>query len=110
MVSKKSIEILLIVNTIVCLFTSVGSQDVPHQAEAFEEAEAESSDSAVDPHEDGQHDPLQRQAPPLEEDQTQALSPFNKRREFESSVFYSANSALKYPGGGYIRIKSLSFG
>ena len=53
---------------------SVCQQNPPHQGQAGQEAEAEPADPAVDPDEDRQHHPLQLQAPPLEEDQAQALS------------------------------------
>ena len=52
----------------------VGSQDFPNQVQARQEAEAESSHSPVDQDEDRQHDPIQRQAQALEEDQAQALN------------------------------------
>lgn len=35
-----------------------GPQDVPHQAEAGQEAEAKQADSPLDPHENGQQDPV----------------------------------------------------
>ena len=52
----------------------VGSQDFPNQVQARQEAEAESSHSPVDQDEDRQHDPIQRQAQALEEDQAQAVN------------------------------------
>ena len=54
---------------------SVCPQDPPHQGQARQEAEAEPTHSSVDPNEDRQHHPLQRQAPTLEEDQAQAVNP-----------------------------------
>ena len=76
-----------------CFSIPVCQQDSPHQGQAGQEAEAEPTDPSVDPDEDRQHDPLQRQAPPLEEDQAQALrfSIF----DFVSTSFASAAKCVK---------------
>merc|ERR1712241_1145626 len=52
----------------------VRSEDVPHQAQARQEAEAEPADPPVVQDAHRQHHPLQRQEAPLEEDQAQAVS------------------------------------
>ena len=53
---------------------AVRTEDVPHQAKAGQKAEAEQTDPSVVQDADGQHNPLQRQEAPLEEDQAQAVS------------------------------------
>ncbi len=59
--------------TLLSLF-AVGPQDLSHQAEAGEEAEAKSPHPSMDPHEDRQHHPVQRQEETLEANQTQAVN------------------------------------
>ncbi len=53
---------------------NVGSQDFSYQADSLQEDEAESSHSPVDQDEDRQHDPLQCQEAPLEEDKAKAVN------------------------------------
>jgi len=53
----------------------VCQQDPQHQGEARQEAAADPTDPSVDPDEDRKHHPLQLRAPPLVEDQAQALNP-----------------------------------
>merc|ERR1712224_827949 len=49
-------------------------QAVRYQAEACPQAEAESSDSAVVPHEDRHQDPVQHEAPPLAPHEAELLN------------------------------------
>jgi len=50
------------------------SQNTEDKKGLGEKTEAESTDSAMDPHANGQYDPLQRQKASLEENEAQALS------------------------------------
>ena len=59
---------------LVSFSVAVRSEDVPHQAQARQEAEAEPADPPVVQDAHRQHHPLQRQEAPLEEDQAQAVS------------------------------------
>ena len=46
---------------IICLVIAAVAQELQDQEEVGEENEAEQAHSLLDPHEDGQHHPLQRQ-------------------------------------------------
>ena len=63
------------------------AEDVPHQAQARQEAEAEPADPPVVQDAHRQHHPLQRQEAPLEEDQAQAVSQHRLWSRWEILLF-----------------------
>ena len=65
------------------------AQELQDQEEAGEEDEAEQADPVLDPHEDGQHHPLQRQTPSLASHQAGLLIPLCASLFLSPLPFYS---------------------